>query len=219
MTLSWITCIASPLTMMKITRIVRQIKQKGRYSVFVDDTYSFSLSESALLESGIAIGQEVDDDKLRTYKQLSDNDKLYSQALRYAAMRPRSEWEMQSYMQRKEFPAPLVEQINEKLIRIGLLDDTKFAAMFVHDRRLLRSASKRKIQLELQKKHIPSDVISIALAEEEGDELTALKEQIVKKQQQSRYRDNELRLMQFLARQGFNYGDIKQALAEIAETA
>lgn len=203
---------------MKITKITQQVKQKGRYSVFVDNVYSFGLSENALLNSEITVGQEVDEVKLREYKLLSDNDKLYNLALRYAAMRPRSAWEVQFYMKRKDFPAPLVEQITNKLTRIGMLDDAKFAEMFVHDRRLLRSSSSRKIQVELQKKHITSELIQQALAEDETDEPAMLKDIIVRKRQQSKYQD-DLKLMRHLAGQGFGYGDIKQALEDLASEA
>jgi len=40
-----------------------------------------------------------------------------------------------------------------------------------------------------------------------------LRELIAKKRQQSRYQD-KLKLMQYLSRQGFGYGDIKTVLEE-----
>jgi SOS response regulatory protein OraA/RecX len=46
-----------------------------------------------------------------------------------------------------------------------------------------------------------------------------LTNQIVRKRQQSKYHDDELKLMQYLARQGFGYGEIKSALSELAEEA
>jgi regulatory protein len=202
---------------MKITKISQQVKQAGRYSIFVDDEYSFSLSDTALLESGLVSGQELTGQQVREYKQLSTDDKLYNRTLQYIALRPRSVWEVEFYLKRKEAPAPLIEQITNKLLKLGLLDDHKFAESFTRDRRLLRSASTRKIQLELQKKHIASDIIGQVLAEDETDTETMLKDLIVRKRQQTKYREDETKLMQYLARQGFGYGDIKQALADLAE--
>lgn len=202
---------------MKVTKISQQLKQAGRYSIYVDDEYSFSLSDTALLESGLVKGQELTGEQVEGYKQLSTDDKLYNRTLQYIALRPRSAWEVKFYLKRKEAPAPLIEQITNKLLKLGLLDDYKFAESFVRDRRLLRSASTRKIQLELQKKHIASDVIGQVLAEDETDTGTMLRELIVRKRQQTKYREDDLKLMQYLARQGFGYGDIKQALADLAE--
>ncbi|MGH7240846.1 MAG: RecX family transcriptional regulator [Candidatus Saccharimonadales bacterium] len=200
---------------MKITKIVQQQKQQHRYSVFVEGKYSFSLSESALLESRLNSGQEVTTEQITEYKQLSADDKLYGRALNYVALRPRSIWEVEFYLRRKEAPPPLIEQITNKLQRLGLLDDQKFAESFVHNRRLLRSSSTRKLQLELRKKHIASDIIEQVLAADETDTDAMLKVLVAKKRQQSKYRDDDLKLMQYLARQGFGYGDIKQALEEL----
>ena len=197
---------------MKITKITQQVKNLDRYSIFVDDNYSFSLSESALLESKLTSGQELTAEQVAEYKQLSSDDKMYGRALKYVALRPRSVWEVETYLQRKDSPAPLIEQITNKLKRYGFLDDVKFAEAFVRDRRLLRSSSVRKITLELRKKHVASEAIEQALAVDETDDQAMLVELIAKKRRQSKYQHDNLKLMQYLARQGFSYSDIKSAL-------
>ncbi len=197
---------------MKITKISQQLKRTNRYSVFVDESYSFSLSETALLDSGIASGRELTAAEVDDFKQLSHDDKIYGQALRYIAMRSHTTWEMQSYMERKDAPPALIEQILSKLTDVGLLDDFKYAASFVKDRRLLRSSSRRKITTELRKKRVGDSAIEAAFADSEpSEERTALREMITRKRRQTKYQDNE-KLMQYLARQGYGYGDIKTAL-------
>jgi SOS response regulatory protein OraA/RecX len=145
---------------MKITSIKQQIKRADRYSIFVDGKYVFSLSESALLQSKLASGQELTSQQISDYKRLSAEDKLYNQALRYAAMRPRSEWEVEFYLERK-------------------------------------GAS--------------PEAIDKALGDERQPEQDALLSIIATKRRQTKYQD-DLKLMQYLARQGFNYDDIKSAL-------
>jgi regulatory protein len=169
-----------------------------------------------LLESGLTSGQELTGEEVKKYKQLSTDDKLYNRTLQYIALRPRSVWEVEFYLKRKEAPAPLIEQITNKLVKLGLLDDYKFTESFVRDRRLLRSASTRKIQLELKKKHIANDIIEQVLTEDETDTSEMLKDLIIRKRNQTKYRDDQMKLMQYLARQGFGYGDIIQALQDIA---
>lgn len=197
---------------MKITKITQQIKRGDRYSIFVDEKYSFSLSESALLESKLHSGQELSKEEVGEYKKLSADDKLYNQTLRYVAMRPRTAWEIETYLERKGGTPALAEQILNKLTDIGLIDDEKYAKAFVADRRLLRPTSRRKLIMELRKKHIPGELIEQAVGSEKEDERTSLAEVIAKKRKQSKYQD-DLKLMQYLARQGFNYDDIKSALA------
>lgn len=197
---------------MKITRIVQQQKQQSRYSIFVDDKYAFSLSEAGLLESKLVSGQELSQEEVKAFTQKSAEDKLYSRTLRWVAMRPRSVGEVRDYLRRHDSPAPLCEQITNKLINLGLLDDQKFARMFVHDRALLRPTSVRKMIAELRKRRVPEEVIQLTLQEQVTDDLAALREIVAKKRGLSKYKNDDQKLMQYLARQGFGYSDIKQAL-------
>lgn len=196
---------------MKITGIKQQVKRTDRYSVFVDGKYEFSLSDTALLESKLATGQELSAGQLRELKKLSADDKLYNQTLRYMALRPRSRWEVEFYLERKKTSPALAKSTLNKLSIIGLIDDEKFSEAFVNDRRLLRPTSRRKLINELRKKRVAGDIIEKAVGAGQEEEQTALQAIIESKRRQAKYRDDDLKLMQYLARQGFNYGDIKEA--------
>lgn len=196
---------------MKITAIRAQIKRAGRYSVYVDGKYEFSLSENSLLESGVAKDQELDTAQLRELKKLSADDKLYGRVLDYLALRPRSVWEVETYLRRKKAPEELADKIIGKLSRLKLVDDREFARKWVDDRRLLKPTSKRKLRLELRAKRVCGEIITEVLEDDTATDREILRELIARKRLQPRYRD-ELKLMQYLARQGFGYGDIKEAL-------
>ena len=183
---------------MKITSIKQQVKRAGRYSVFVDGEYSFSLSESALLDSKINSGQDLTPQQVSDFQQLSADDKIYNQTLRYIALRPRTKWEIEVYLNKKDASPTLLETTLNKLSNVGLIDDKKYAQSFVHDRRLLRPSSRRKIVNDLRKKHIPSVIIEEVVGSESDDEQSALKAIIERKRQQTKYQD-DLKLMQYLA--------------------
>jgi len=196
---------------MKITSIKQQVKRADRYSVFVEGAYSFSVSESALLELRLASGQEVDEAQLKSLKEASGNDKAYGNALRYVAMRPRSEWELRTYLKRKEVDEPVADTIVERLQKVGLLDDLAFARSWVANRHVLKSTSKRRLRLELKQKRLSESVIDMVLTEDETDERESLRALVAKKS--ARYPDKN-KFMQYLARQGFSYDDIKTVLNE-----
>lgn len=197
---------------MKITAIKTQIKNTNRFSVFVDGEYAFSFSESGLLSSGIKIGLELDAGQVEALKKESDTDKLTAKVLGLLARRPRSRWEIEQYLKRKTNDSDEIEKILNALSKY--IDDEDFARRWVENRRLLKPISKRKLRLELQQKHISNDIIQNILADDEIDETEVLKELIEKKRGQTRYQDN-IKLMQYLTRQGFNYEDIKRALQEL----
>ena len=198
---------------MKITKIVQQERAKDRYSIFADGKYVFSLSEGALLDSKLTTGQELSAEELQQWKQASADDRVSGAALRYAAMRLRSQWELEQYLSRKGASPALADRIANKLRTIGLLDDSKFAKAWVANRRLLRPTSKRKLQQELRAKRVSDEAVAAALSEgETHDEQATLRAVIAKKRNLPKYKADPIKLMQYLARQGFNYDDIKSAL-------
>jgi regulatory protein len=196
---------------MKITSITRQQKRTDRYSIFVDGAYAFSLSEAALLTSGITKGQTLTQKELGELQGVSAHDKLYQKTTRYAVLRPHTTWEVSEYLKRQQASPTLIAEILNKLSNMDLVNDTHYAQAYVHDRQLLRPTSRRKISFELRKKHVAEAIIEAVLVNSEQDDQAALRSLIERKRQQSRYKD-DLKLMQYLARQGFHYQDIKEAL-------
>ena len=196
---------------MKVTAIKAQVKREGRYSIFVDGKYAFSLSAESLLDSGLINGQELSETDIQVYLKLSTDDKAYGLTLEYIVRRMRSEGELQDYFRRKKYESELAEQIIAKLTRGGYVDDAEFARRWVENRRLMKATSARRLQLELQQKKVSSDIIQTVLEEDETDERQVLHELLAKKRKQARYQDNQ-KLIAYLARQGFNYDDIKSAL-------
>lgn len=197
---------------MKVTAIRQQERRNDRYSIYVDNKYGFSLGEVALLEAKLATGQELTSDQMKAYRQLSAEDKIYSNALRFAAMRRRSRWEMETYLKRKEAAPALAEQIVNKLSDLGFVNDLAFAQAWVENRHLLRPTSKRKLQQELRAKHVANNIIEQVLREDLASDRQELQTLITRKRRQTKYQD-DTKLMQYLARQGFGYEDIKAALA------
>ena len=198
---------------MHITAIERQQKRAHRVSVYVDGEFLVGLSEVALLKSGVQTGQEITQQQKTDLLQLADYDAAREKVLRLLARRPRSKWELQVYLQRKSYDASLIDELLDELQQCDHIDDTAFAQWWVEQRRLLKSISKNKLKMELRQKRIADDIISSAVDSDDTSDSEAIKRLIAKKQQQLRYRDRQ-KMMQYLARQGFHYGDIKAALDE-----
>jgi regulatory protein len=160
---------------MKITAIKQQIKQKHRYSIFVDGTYTFSLSSDALLEEGLTIGREIDESELVVLKKLSLDDKAYGLTLAYIARRMRSEGELRGYFRRKQYSHELADELISRLKRSRWIDDVSFAERWIENRRQLKNSSTKKLRVELRQKHIRSDIIEQLLVGTNNDEQTALR--------------------------------------------
>jgi regulatory protein len=197
----------------KITAIKKQVKRADRYSIYLDGKYSFSLGEAELLKLGLHSGQELTEEELASYRDESDYGKWFDKTLNLLSYRLRSEWELRDYLKRKKAPEEFVEKIIHKLQVNGYVDDEQFAKRWVENRRLMKPTNRRRLSQELRQKRIPTDIIDSVLTDDETDDLQALRELVEKKR--ARYPD-KLKFMQYLARQGYNYDDIKTVLNEEA---
>jgi regulatory protein len=209
---------------MKITSITQQKRDNNRVNVSVDGKYRLSLDVSQLLELGIKVGQDYDESELDKLEQESKFGKLYGRALEYCLMRPHSQFELQNYLYKKTRPirgrdgslkegasVELTKRVLEKLIGKGYVDDNKFASFWIENRSLGKGISRRKLVAELKSKGISDSIINRMLSETERSDQEEIKKVIAKKG--PRYQD-EQKLMEYLARLGFGYDDIKRALSE-----
>lgn len=212
---------------MKITGLSAQQKGPNRVNVMVDGKYRFSLDVFQVADLGIRIGKEYTDEELTTLETESQFGKLYGRALEYCLMRPHSAREVRDYLYRKTrstkvrnkktgelkdrpgVSTELTIRVFERLSEKGYIDDEKFARYWVENRNMTKGASKRKLQAELQAKGVDRSIIERLLTESARTDEDELRKVIEKKRK--RYPDDQ-KFMQYLARQGFSYDDIKAAL-------
>jgi len=194
---------------MKITDIKQQVKRNDRYAIYLDGKYSFSLGTTELLAAALHIGDEITKPELAKLKKRAGVDKALDNTMRFVAIRPRSQWEIKTYLKRKGVDETASEEILNKLSNSGFVDDESFARSWVANRRQLKPVSKRRLVQELRVKRVDSVIIDKILAEDEVSDIASLQQLIAKKRHQ--YKD-DLKFMQYLARQGYSYQDVKEAI-------
>ena len=212
---------------MKITAISVQARNPDRVNVSIDGAYRFSLDISQVADLCVKVGRKLDDTELAKLEGESQFGKLYARALEYSLSRPHSVREVRDYLRRKTLArkyksrrtgeikeAPGVSQavadrVLERLQTKGYVDDENFARWWVENRNVAKGTSRRKLTNELRAKGVSVEIIDDALAASERSDDDELAKIIAKKH--SKYPD-EQKFLQYLARQGFGYDDIKSAL-------
>ncbi len=207
---------------MKITAISLQTRDKNRVNVSVDGKYRFSLDVSQIIDLGLKIGQDYSDAQLLEFETESQFGKLYGRALEYCLMRPHSAREVRDYLYRKTRPSrsktgelkpgvssELTGRVFNRLVEKGYINDQKFAHYWIENRSLTKGSSQRKLVSELRSKGVETSIIEQILCETERND--SLEIQKIIAQKRPKYPDDQ-KLMMYLARQGFNYDDIKSAL-------
>ena len=209
---------------MKITAITAQVRDQDRVNVLVDGKYRFSLDILQLGSLGIKVGKEYTEAEIVALEEESQFGKLYTRALEYSLVRPRSRREINDYLYRKTRDAPtktggirkgvskeLTVRVFERLVEKNYVDDEKFARFWIENRNLRKGTSMRKLSAELSAKGVDRAIIDRLLDETDREDEDELRKIIAKKRH--RY-DDEQKLMAYLARLGFSYDDIKSALSE-----
>lgn len=212
---------------MKITAITAQQKSPNRVNVMVDGKFRFSLDIFQVADLGIRVGKDYTDGQLVELETESQFGKLYGRVLEYCLMRPHSSKEVRDYLYRKtrttkvrnrrtgelkERPGvsqTVADRVYERLVEKGYIDDEKFTRFWVMNRNITKGTSRRKLQAELASKGVDRSIVDTMLSESERTDVDELQKIVIKKR--SRYPDDQ-KFMQYLARQGFSYDDIKQTL-------
>lgn len=192
---------------MRISKVSPAVKTAGRYNIYVDGKYSFSLDELQLVQNGLHSGLEISEAQLEQLKSESDFGKNYIRAVDLISRRLRSEREIRDYAFRKQWTKSNTERVVERLKARGYLNDRRFAELFFSSRHQSGRYSLKRIRLDLVKKGISSDIID-DLCRANGDSAALLK--LIKKRI-NKY-DDENKLIAYLARNGFRYDDIRAAL-------
>ena len=215
---------------MKITALTVQQRDPNRVNVMVDGKYRFSLDISQITELKIKVGNEYDEAELAGLESESQFGKLYARALEYSLMRPHSSQEVRDYLYRKTLSKKIrnrrtgelkdrpgvskeiTTRVHDRLVERGYIDDEKFARFWIENRNLRKGASRRKLQAELASKGVDRTIVEKLLADTPRNDADELQKIIAKKR--AKYPD-EQKLIQYLARQGFSYDDIRSSLSDV----
>lgn len=216
---------------MRITALTMQQRDPNRVNVMVDGKFRFSLDVTQVVDSRVKVGQEFTATELAQLETESQFGKLYARALEYCLMRPHSSREVRDYLYRKTiakrykskrtgemlerpgYGTDVTERVFDRLVEKGYINDEKFAAFWIDNRNLRKGTSQRKLQAELAAKGVDRGVVERLLSESERNDIDELSKIVAKKR--SKYAD-DTKFMQYLARLGFSYDDIKNAL-QVAE--
>ena len=135
-------------------------------------------------------------------------------ALRLIKIRPRSILEIQQRLARKKFPTNEIEKTISVLEKEGLLDDNRFAVLWIESRDNTKLLGVRLLRLELKKFGINEDIIEKALESAKSD-LEKIKQILQTKVKNPKDLENpkiKLKIFGFLSRRGFSFSEIHQAI-------
>ncbi len=145
--------------------------RRGRISVYVDDAYVCSVSETLLARRRLYQGLELDQADLESLRQEASAERVLGDAHRLLAQRQRSREELRRRLLQKEHTEQAVAATIERLVADGLLDDDAFAAAFVADKRRLGGWGAERIRRGLLELGVEVETVERALCVSDDDEV------------------------------------------------
>lgn len=156
-------------------------------------------------------------------------EKLVEKALRFLSFRPRSEREVRDHLKRKLSKKTIdavdtVDATVEKLKRLGYINDLEFTKWWVEQRQTHKPRGLQLIKSELYQKGIAKEIVDETLGGVESPEdevelaLQAAKKKL-RSYQNLKTSEFKQKMGQYLARRGFDWDTIKEALVRLVDTS
>ncbi len=188
-----------------------QIKQVGQlFQVVFDDGQKFLVGASLVLDYGLTVNKLFEQDIFSEFEIAALIDKNYLSCLNLINYRQRTTKEIKAYLAKFNLDQSIIEAIIKKLKQNNFLDDNRFIEAFINDSLNLNLRSIKMIKFNLLKKGFKKADIDAILVNYSDEEV--LKKLILKKQKISSYKNSQ-KLINYLINQGFDYQQIKLALA------
>lgn len=138
---------------------------------------------------------------------MTEEERARAYLLKLFKHRPRSRHEALTRLQQKGFSREIIESVLGQAARAGIVDDAKFAQLWVADRLARRPRSRRMLERELRAKGVAPEHIRRAIVRAELDEEAVARKLIAERLPRLRSLDERTRLRRlvgFLRRRGFS---------------
>jgi regulatory protein len=200
--------------MVTITALKPQRNGK-RVNVYLDGKFAFGIDLDNLVLSGLKIDKQFSEEEIEKIIKKAEFQKTLDKLLKFATLRPRSEKEIRDWFKRKKVHESLHKELFNRLNRLELVDDKKFAKWWVEQRIAFRPKGKGGLNYELRGKGIKQEIINEILQDSPIDEEKSarqLLEKVSYKWKDLPNREARQKKAQYLARKGFSWDVITRFL-------
>lgn len=207
----------------KITDIQKQKKNQSRFSIYLDGTYAFGVSEDVMIRhhKQLGIGQEIEQAFIEEVLTAEEVQKAFDSAVNLLSFRPRSEKELRTRLKQKEFEENWIDLAITKLKSYGFINDDSFARMLARDKQNIKKLGSRGIKEELRQKGIDKEIIEEVIDEvfDTEKELEQAIELCEKKFRTLGEKDpiqkRKQKVFQFLVRKGYSFEIANKAISSV----
>lgn len=188
--------------------------KKGRYALFCDNEFIFSIDEETFFKHSLYRGMELDESLLSSLKENSDLMTARSKALELLLYRTHSKKELYDKLC-KRYDALTAQAVTEDIERMGYINDNEYAKECIEYLFKRKNLSIRAATNYLYERGISKDISESLLLEYEDSEVERIKAVIEKKYLNDLKKSSGYnKVFSALSRRGFSSGDIREVLKQ-----
>ena len=190
--------------------------------VTIDGERTLTITEETFLRFGLFDGQAMDPERLQEVELADGVSRAMTEAHRLIDHRMRTRRELAVRLRSKGRPDEVIDQVLDRLEHAGLIDDGRFARLWIDERLRRRPAGLSLLRRELRQKGIDAEVVDAALEESASREGESERAYEALRRQSHRYarldRDAaHRRMVAFLGRRGFGQAVIYQVVHRVLD--
>lgn len=202
---------------MTITQL--QETKKGRFSVFADGQFLFSVhKDTFLLRPELAVGRRVTPETLEEIRLEDEELSCKEKALTLLEYSSHSAGRLAEKL-RRFYPPETVDRVIGRLRELGLLDDLDYGRRLAADLLNLRGYSLGRVRQTLYQRRLDQETIQTVMEELADIDQVSPMVALVQKKYLPKLREPRGRekVAAALQRRGYQYDEIREALAQVLE--
>ena len=194
-------------------------QRRSLYLLVLDDGREIPIDLHTFDESVYRVGGSITEEQLEELQQLSMYHRARERALYLLGLRDYACRELEQKLLSEATPE-IAAAVIERLREVGLLDDERYAERMARSLSEYKQMPRRRVMQELQRRGVSRDTASAAAEEIECEDfeqaLAILRKKYYNKMSD---RDARQRVVAALARRGFSYEAVRQAMQAFDDAA
>jgi regulatory protein len=212
--------LADEFLMPVVTKIVEQKKRPNRRNVYLDGAFAFGLNDNVIARFRLREGMSISAEMVAEIAVEEVRQECFDYAMKYLQARLHSGAELRRKLLRREYGDSVIDGVLADLLRMGYLDDARFAKSKALSAAEHKHHGRRRVFVELVKAGVKKEVAEAALDDvyEKSDSTAAallLAEKRAPGLKKLQPAVARRRLAGMLMRRGFDYETIKPVIDQV----
>lgn len=201
---------------MRITSIEKSNKNKSMASICIDNKQEFILPLKRIDALNLTVDKSIEPETLDYILKYEVYAAAKNSAVKFLSLKLRTSFEVKEKLIELGYEDNTISQVINDLTEIDYINDHKYATKYISEKTKLKPKSIKLMEMELDNKGIPNEIINSVIEElNPDDDLVAL--ELLKKRysKYSEYDENLIKKMKsYLAGRGFSYNQISKAISK-----